>query len=74
MMKNGLESIEIFNKKYNEIDIVLMDMIMPKMNGSEAFCKMKEIDENCKVYRMGWDADIDAVMFVIGYFIVLISA
>jgi len=49
LAEDGLESIEIFREKYSEIDIVLMDMIMPKMNGSEAFHKMREIDENCKI-------------------------
>ena len=47
--KNGTEAVELFEKNYLDIDIVLMDMIMPKMNGSEAFIKMKKIDENCKV-------------------------
>lgn len=46
---DGLESVGIYSKKHSEIDIVLLDMIMPKMNGSEAFYKMKEINENCKV-------------------------
>ncbi|MGL1892270.1 MAG: PAS domain S-box protein [Spirochaetaceae bacterium] len=49
LAKDGLESIEIFSKKHSEIDIVLMDMIMPKMNGAEAFTKMRTIDGNCKV-------------------------
>jgi YesN/AraC family two-component response regulator len=49
LAEDGLESIEIFRKKHSEIDIVIMDMIMPKMNGSEAFYKMKEIDINCTV-------------------------
>lgn len=47
--ENGLEAIEIFHSRYKEIDLVVMDMIMPYMNGSEAFYKMKEVDKKCKV-------------------------
>ncbi|MGL1893606.1 MAG: PAS domain S-box protein [Spirochaetaceae bacterium] len=49
LAEDGLESIDIFKIKHSQIDIVLMDMIMPKISGTEAFYKMKEIDENCKV-------------------------
>ncbi len=49
LAEDGMEAIKIFSKQYSEIDIVLMDMIMPKMNGSEAFHKMKEVDTQCKV-------------------------
>ena len=47
--QNGQEAVNIFQKKYREIDIVVMDMMMPEMNGNEALKKMKEIDQNCKV-------------------------
>lgn len=46
---DGAEAVDIFQQYQNEIDIVLMDMIMPIMNGHEAFFKMKEIDNNCRV-------------------------
>ncbi|MFA7165773.1 MAG: PAS domain S-box protein [Desulfoplanes sp.] len=46
---NGLEAVDIFRKKYRHIDIVVMDMMMPEMDGNEALKKMKEIDKNCKV-------------------------
>jgi len=49
LAKNGLEAVEIFKKRNSEINFVIMDMIMPIMNGTEAFHKMKEIDKNCKV-------------------------
>jgi len=58
--EDGWESIEFFEKKFSEIDIVLMDMIMPVMNGSDAFIKMKEIDQNCKVIiATGYTKDED---------------
>lgn len=58
LAEDGLKSIEIFREKHSEIDIVLMDMIMPLMNGSEAFYTMKEIDENCKIVIMsGYSQD-----------------
>jgi len=47
--ESGQESIEIFKEYHEIIDIVIMDMIMPNMNGSEAFSIMKEIDMNCRV-------------------------
>ncbi len=49
LAENGKKAIDIFQKRYKEIDLVLMDMIMPEMNGSETFLKMKKIDKNCKV-------------------------
>jgi len=49
LAENGLEAVNIFKDKFSEIDLVIMDMIMPEMKGSEAFFKMKEIDNNCKI-------------------------
>ncbi len=47
--ENGKTAVEIFKKKHKEIDLVIIDMIMPEMNGREAFDLMKEIDKQCKV-------------------------
>ncbi len=49
LAEDGLDAVEIFKMNKDEIDLVLMDMIMPKMNGSKAFYKMREIDSGCKV-------------------------
>ena len=49
LAENGQEAVEIFQKQHTGISLVLMDMIMPEMNGHEAFIKMKGIDKNCKV-------------------------
>ena len=49
LAKNGKQAVKIFKKQHAEIDLVLMDMMMPVMNGYDAFLKIKEIDPECKV-------------------------
>ncbi len=49
LAENGVEAVDLFREKHGQIDLVLMDMIMPRMNGSEAFRLMKEIDDQCRV-------------------------
>lgn len=49
LAKNGKEGVKLFKKLHNDINLVIMDMVMPEMNGKEAFFKMKEIDKNCKI-------------------------
>jgi PAS domain S-box-containing protein len=46
---NGAEAIEKFKNCHDNIDITIVDMIMPVMNGRETFLKMREIDQNCKI-------------------------
>ncbi len=47
--EDGLQAVEIFKKKHKKVDLVLLDMIMPKLSGNEAYKRMKEIDPNVKV-------------------------
>lgn len=49
LVENGLEAIDVFEQKHGDIDLVIMDMIMPEINGREAFDQMRKIDGNCKV-------------------------
>lgn len=42
--ENGKEGIDIFREKQNDIDIVVLDMIMPVMGGREALSRIREID------------------------------
>ena len=46
---NGREAIDIFTAKKDQIDLVILDMIMPGMNGNEVFACLKEIDPDIRV-------------------------
>ena len=47
--RSGKEAIETYEKNKEHIDIVLLDMIMPDMSGSDTYDRMKEIDPDIKV-------------------------
>jgi PAS domain S-box-containing protein len=40
---NGKEAVDIFRQKADEIDLVILDIIMPKLGGKEAFYKIRSI-------------------------------
>lgn len=46
---DGIDAIDKFRAFQDEIDLVVTDMIMPRMNGKETFCKLREIDRECRV-------------------------
>jgi CheY-like chemotaxis protein len=46
---DGIEAIEIFKKQHEQIDAVLLDMLMPRMNGEECFKLLREIEPDVKV-------------------------
>ena len=41
---NGIEAVETYEQNHSEIDIVFMDLQMPKMNGFEATEKIRDMD------------------------------
>jgi len=47
--KNGGEAVEIYRENKDKVDMVILDMAMPDMNGGEAYHRMKEIDPEVKV-------------------------
>ena len=49
LAENGEDAVEIYKENPGLIDIVILDMVMPKMNGREAFAELRKIDENVKV-------------------------
>lgn len=49
LAENGLAGVELFKERQTDIDLVLLDMIMPEMNGRDCFLEMKKIDPNVRV-------------------------
>jgi len=46
---NGAEAVEIYQTCQDKIDFVLLDMVMPKIGGGEAFDRLREINPAAKV-------------------------
>ncbi len=46
---SGQEAIDVFQKEQDKIDLIIMDMIMPGMSGSETFDRLKEINPDVKI-------------------------
>ena len=47
--RNGREAVEHYRKHGGEIDLVVLDMTMPVMNGRDCFRALKELDPGVKV-------------------------
>ena len=46
---SGQEAIAVYAEKRNEIDLVILDMILPGMSGGETFDRLREIDPEIRV-------------------------
>jgi len=59
--RDGAEALEIYNRSGEEIDLVLMDMIMPRMGGGEAFDRIRKMNPAAKVLLLsGYSIDGEA--------------
>ncbi|MCK5738118.1 response regulator, partial [bacterium] len=65
---NGREAVDLFEQIYDDIDLVLLDLTMPVMNGIEALKKLREIDPAVRIIMFsGYDkSEMDRVPDVQG--------
>jgi len=57
--KNGQEAVELFASKKHHIDIVILDMIMPKMGGKDAAAAITQLNPEVKIMFMtGYSDDL----------------
>ena len=47
--RSGQDAIEIYHQEGARIDLVIMDLIMPGMSGSETYDRLKELNNHVKV-------------------------
>lgn len=47
--ENGIEGCKIFEKNHTQIDLVILDINMPKMDGAEALKRIKRTRKSIKV-------------------------
>ncbi|MCD6288712.1 MAG: response regulator, partial [Candidatus Hydrogenedentes bacterium] len=55
---NGRMAIDLYRARHSEIDLVIIDMVMPKMGGRECYMALKEIDPELRaVLSTGYSLD-----------------
>ena len=47
--QSGLEALDVYKKQKDEIDLVILDMIMPEMGGAETYERMRDINSGVNV-------------------------
>ncbi len=61
LAKDGKEAIKLYKKHRDDIEIVLLDMVMPNMGGGETYDTMKKINPEIKVLLFsGYSIDGEA--------------
>jgi two-component system cell cycle sensor histidine kinase/response regulator CckA len=56
--KSGKEAIDVYKENHNRIDMVILDMILPDMDGGDTYDRLKEINPGIKVLlASGYDKD-----------------
>ena len=62
---DGDDGLRIYREAWGSIDIVLLDMMMPRMNGSETFARLRKINPAVKVFFISGYTDEEKFRSVI---------
>ncbi|MCP4724493.1 MAG: response regulator, partial [bacterium] len=65
LAKDGMEAVKIYEREKDNIDLVILDMIMPNMSGKEAYIIIKKIDPTVKVlFSSGYNNSSQAIEII----------
>jgi CheY-like chemotaxis protein len=61
---NGAEAIELFSQHRERIKVILLDLRMPVMSGTETYIKLREVDADVKIIlSSGYDEKVATLNF-----------
>jgi CheY-like chemotaxis protein len=56
--EDGVEAVEVFRREYGQIDLVVLDVTMPRMSGRDAFRHLIDFDPSAKVlFSTGYSSE-----------------
>ncbi len=59
--RNGVEAVRYYKDHYDDIDMVILDMVMPRMSGKETFIALRQIHPGVRVLlSSGFSAEGEA--------------
>jgi CheY-like chemotaxis protein len=58
-VENGMEAVEKFREHQSNIDLLIFDVIMPKMNGKDAYDAIRKVEAGARaLFMSGYTGDI----------------
>ena len=59
--RDGAEAVKLYRDSWQQVDVVILDMVMPNLTGKETFFAMREINPKVKaILASGYSIDSEA--------------
>jgi two-component system cell cycle sensor histidine kinase/response regulator CckA len=65
LARDGKEALEMYAEKCGQIDLLLLDVMMPRMGGTEAYERIRQLDGNVpSIFMTGYSSEMVRSRFV----------